>query len=113
MVLIAIEAVPAGNRPPAAVRVRISTSERHGFGAEAPLSTRASSLEQGRAGGPVELSPKLARHIGSGSTRQKSYPYLSLGVIPTYHSFCCSGALCALASLGVFRYICLLARRGG
>ena len=48
--------------------VPISTDERHGFGAVVPLSTRASPLVQGRAGGPVESSPQLVRHIGSGST---------------------------------------------
>ena len=53
MVLVAVEAVPAGNKPPAAVSVRISTSEKHGFGASAPLSTRALSLQQGRVGGSV------------------------------------------------------------
>ena len=45
MVLITVEAVPAGSKPPAAVGVRISTGERRGFGVAAPLSTRASSLE--------------------------------------------------------------------
>ena len=60
--------MPAGSKPPAAVRVRISTGERYGFGAAAPLSTRTSSLELGRAGGPVESLSKLARQIGSGST---------------------------------------------
>ena len=53
MVLIAVEAVPAGSKPPAAVGVRLFTSERHGFGAAAPLSTMASS-QKGRAGGSVE-----------------------------------------------------------
>ena len=68
MVLVAVEAVPAGSKPPAAVSVHISPSESHDFGAAAPLSTRASFLEQGRARGPVEPSPKLGRHIGSGLT---------------------------------------------
>ena len=44
MVLIVVEAVPAGSKAPVAVYVCISTSERNGFGASAPLSTRASSL---------------------------------------------------------------------
>ena len=54
MVIVVVEVVPAGSKPPVAVCVRISMGERHGFGAAASLSTRASSLEQGRAGGPVE-----------------------------------------------------------
>ena len=61
MVLIAVEAVLAGSKPPAAACVRISAAERHSFRVSAPLSTRASSLEQGRAGGSVESSPKLVR----------------------------------------------------
>ena len=81
MVLITVEAVPAGSKLPAAVRVRISTGEKHGFGAAAPLSTRASSLVQGRAGGLVESSPKLVRHIGLVSTCAKSYPHLPLDLL--------------------------------
>ena len=61
--LIAVEAVPAGRKPSTVVSVRISMGRRHGFGAAAPLSTRALSL-LGRAGGSVESSPKLVRHIG-------------------------------------------------
>ena len=56
MVLIAVEALPAGSTPPAAVRVRNSAGEKHG----------SSSLEQGRAGGQVKLSPKLVRQVGTG-----------------------------------------------
>ena len=36
MVLVAVEAVPAGSKTPAAVGVRISKGERHDFGAAAP-----------------------------------------------------------------------------
>ena len=68
MVLVAVEAVPVDNKPPAAVRVRIAMGERHGFGAAAPLSIRSSSLLQGWAGDPMSFSPKLARQIGSGLT---------------------------------------------
>ena len=50
MFLVALEAVLAGSKPPAAVSVLISTGERHGFGAAAPLSTMTSSL-RGRVGG--------------------------------------------------------------
>ena len=68
MVFIVVETVPAGSKLLVAVRVGISAGERHGFGTAVPLSTRASSLEQGRAGGPVESSSKLVRRIGSVST---------------------------------------------
>ena len=64
MVLVAVEASPVGSKPLAAVRMRIFAGESQGFGAAAPLSTRASSLEQGRAGGPMKSSPKLVRRIG-------------------------------------------------
>ena len=59
--------------------MRISKGERHDFGATALLPNRASSLEQGRAGGPVESLPKLVRHIGSGSTRfaEQLSPYFA------------------------------------
>ena len=78
MVFIAVEAVPTGSKPPAAVVVRISTSERHGFGAAAPSSTRASSLEQGRAGVPVESLLKQVRQIGSASTcAEESSPLIT------------------------------------
>ena len=45
MVLVAVEAVPAGSKTPAAVGARISEGERHDSGASALLPTRASSLE--------------------------------------------------------------------
>ena len=51
VIIVAVEAVSAGSRPPAVVGLRIFKGERHDFGAAAPLPTRASSLEQGRVGG--------------------------------------------------------------
>ena len=84
MVLAAVEAVPAESKSPTDVRVRISTGERRGFGAAVPLSTRASSHEQGRVGGPMESSPKLARQIGSGSTSaEKLSPFITRSVAAT------------------------------
>ena len=64
MVLVAVEVVPPRSKPPGAVGVRISKGERYDFDAAAPLPTRASSLEQGRAGGPVKSSPKLVELVG-------------------------------------------------
>ena len=61
MFLVTVEAVTAGSKPPADVRMLISVDERHDFGAAALLSTRASSLVEGRAGGSVESPPKLTR----------------------------------------------------
>ena len=67
MVLIAVKAMPAGSNPPADVGVRISTGEKHDFGATAPFATMTSSL-QGRAGGSMESSPELVRHIGGSAS---------------------------------------------
>ena len=67
VVPISVEAVPAGSKPPAAVNMRISTGERHGFGTAAPSLTETSSM-RGIVGGLVESSTKLARHIRWGST---------------------------------------------
>ena len=98
MVIIAVEAVPVGSKPPAAVCVRISAGERHDFVAAVPLSTRASSLEQGRAGDPVESLSKLVRTNRVGIDIGRS-------VIHTYHSFCCN-VLHTLACHGVCWYVC-------
>ena len=77
MVLVAIEVEPVRSKSSAAVDVRISRGERHEFDAAAPLPTRALSLEQGRAGGSVESSPKLVRRRDrSGS--QNNFPHTSL-----------------------------------
>ena len=61
MVLIVVEAVPAGSQPPAAVSVRVSTGKIHSFGAAVPLSTTTSS-QRGRTGGSVFM-PKLVELI--------------------------------------------------
>ena len=66
MVIVAVETVPVGSKTLATGGVRISTSKRHGFGASAPLSTRASFL-QGRAGGSA-IMPKLVELVGPLST---------------------------------------------
>ena len=63
VVFVAVVAMSAESKPPAAVGERISKGERHDLGTAAPLPTRASSLEQGRAGGPVESPPKLVEPI--------------------------------------------------
>ena len=59
MVFVAVEFLSVGSKPRAADVVRISKGGRHDLGAAAPLSTRASFLEQGSAGGPVQSSLKL------------------------------------------------------
>ena len=69
MALVAIGDSPVGSKPPAAVGDRTSKDGRHDLGAVVPLPTRASSLEQGSAGGSVQSSPKPVEQNGSGSTR--------------------------------------------
>ena len=62
MVLVAVKVLPVGNKPPAAIGVRISKGKRHDFSAAAPFSTKRSSL-QGRAGGSAFM-PKMVEQIG-------------------------------------------------
>ena len=82
VVFIAVEVLPVGYKPPAAVGERIFKDERHDLDAAALLSTRASSLEQGSAGGLVQSSPKLLliERIGSGPTQfeEKLSPCIAL-----------------------------------
>ena len=67
------------NKPPAVVGVRISKGERHDFDAAVPLPTRALSLEQGRAGGLVKSSPKLAELTGSVPTcAEEISPFITI-----------------------------------
>ena len=67
MVSVALEVLPVGTKPLAAVGERISKDGRHDLGAASPLSTTTSSL-QGRAGGSA-FTPKLVEIFGPGSTR--------------------------------------------
>ena len=97
MVFGVVEVSPIGSKPPAAVVVRISKGGRHDLGAAAPLSISVFSLEQGSARGPVQSSSKLVEDIG----------LIDRTAIPMHRFNCCSGALCALASLGVCLPICL------
>ena len=55
-----------GSKPPVAVGVRILKSERHDFGAAAPLSTKTSSL-RGRVGGSA-FTPKVVELFGPDRT---------------------------------------------
>ena len=88
-----------GNKPPAAVGERISKGERHDLGAAALLPTRAPSLEQAKAGGPMESSPKLVERFETGLTRFAKKAIHRLD--------CCSGAFRVLASLLVYWHVCL------
>ena len=62
MIIVVVEILPVGSKPPVVVVVRISKGERHGFGAAAPLLTKTPSL-QGRAGGSA-FTPKLIELFG-------------------------------------------------
>ena len=102
-VLVAVEAVLAGSKPPATVGVRISAGERHGCGASAPLSTRVSSLHR--------KSWRFRYHDEAGQTRRTAIDPRRRA-ISVHHSICCRGALGALASLLVRFYVCLRGSRG-
>ena len=66
VIFVPVEVSPVESKPPAAVGECISKDGRHDLGAAALLSTRAFFPGQGSAGGPVQSSPKLVEHIGSG-----------------------------------------------
>ena len=53
-VLIGVEAVPAGSKQPAVVRVRISAGETHDLIPQRRCLPGHYPLNKGRAGGPVE-----------------------------------------------------------
>ena len=61
-VVFAVEVLPGGGKPPAAVSVRISKGKRHDFSAAAPFSTKKSFL-QGRARDSAFM-PKLVERFG-------------------------------------------------
>ena len=58
----------ASSKPAAAVGVRISTGERHGFDASAPLSTRTSQVYFPGAKEGSAIMPKLVKLVGPSST---------------------------------------------
>ena len=69
MVLSVVEAVPASSKPPAVNdSMRASTGGRYGFGASAPLLTRAASMHFSRAGGLASLL-KLVKLVRPSSAR--------------------------------------------
>ena len=80
VVLFAIEVSPVGSKPPSGVDVCISKG-RHVLGAPAPLPTKASFLEQGRAGGPGESPPKLVEQGRDQPASQSSYLHTSLELL--------------------------------
>ena len=62
VVFVAVEILPVGSKPPAAVVVRIFKDGRHDLGAAAPFSATTSSLQE-RAGGSA-FTPKLVEFFG-------------------------------------------------
>ena len=71
IVLIVVEVVPAGSKPPVADdSIRTSTGERRGFGASAPLMTSASFLHIERAGGSAIL-PRLVELVGPSMAQEE------------------------------------------
>ena len=69
MVLIAVEIVPAGSRPPAADGdMRTFAGGRCGFGAPAVLLTKASRMPFSGAEGGSAIFPKLIKLVEPSST---------------------------------------------
>ena len=62
MVLVAVEGLSVGSKPPAAVGERIFKGERRDLGTAAPLSTKTSSLQE-TAGGSAFM-PKMVELFG-------------------------------------------------
>ena len=84
VVLSVVEAEPACSKRLVVVDVAISTGERRGFGASAPLLTRASAKFLSGAQGSV-VSPELVQPFGSTSTRaDEIYPISHLKWRPPY-----------------------------
>ena len=103
MTPIAVEAVPAGSKPPAAGDIMYnSTGEICGFDDPAPSSTKVSPGHQKRFS---------YYHAEAGQT---SRAVIDPGrkAIPINHSLCCS-VFRTLASLGAWFYVCLRVTRRG
>ena len=91
MILVAVEGLPAGSKPPAAVSLRISSGKQHGFGAAVPYRPRRHPCEGGRE---VQLSCRSWSNL-SGRLEpflQNSYPYSTLDLLQlppyAYESSC-------------------------
>ena len=101
MVLIVVEAVPAGSKPPAADgSMRTSTGGKCGFGTSAPSLTRASlvhfsgAIKRGSAIMPTlvklvrpsstiiaeELSPLFTRSAAASSVRFRIFLYVATSI---------------------------------
>ena len=71
MALIAVEAVSPGNKPPAVDdSMHTPVGGRYGFGALAPLLTRASPMHFSGAGS-LAIVPKLVKLVGPSSTLEQ------------------------------------------
>ena len=90
IVLITVEAVLAESKSLTAGGVRISKGKKRGFGTSAPLSTRASSMQE-RAGVSIESSPNQIWPGTWGRDRlgQKSSYYHALLDLPQRPPYAC------------------------
>ena len=77
MIFAAVEVSLAGSKPPAAVGERISKCERHDLGPAVPLSTKASSLEQGNRSDAVTTKAGRIHRVGINPVGRKPIPCIS------------------------------------
>ena len=91
MVLVAVEAVPAGSKPPAAVRVRISAGKNTALAPQCRcLSGRIPCTKKSqRSGGVVTEAGHISGRDRPGS--QNSYPRASLELL-LYHPYACESS---------------------
>ena len=103
MVVIAVEAVPAGSRPPA-----VDDSMRTCTGLKMWLWRFCAFVNQGVTNAFFgSLRKRFGYHAEAGRTgRAVLDSIISRRAIPVHHSICCS-VLRTRASLGVWFYVCL------
>ena len=116
MILIAVETVPAGSKPPAADdSMRVSMGGRCGFGASELLLTRASPMHVSEVRGPA-IMPKLAKLVRRSSTlAEKPSPFFTRSAkAPSVrlHVFvsCCTSTSSAVRR-GCWAWCCRSAKR--
>ena len=99
MILVVVEALPVGSKPPAAVSVRISTVERP------RLWRRSAYVDQNVI--PARESGRFSFHAETGQTYRAGLDPFCRTAIPMLRLNCSSGAPRALASLFLCWHVCL------
>ena len=100
MILIVVEAIPAGIKPPGANdSMRTFMGGKCDFDASVPLLTRASPMHFLGTKGGSAIFPKLVKLVGPSSIQVEE-------LSPCFAEICCSAPR-TLASLRVWVYVCL------